>query len=71
MKKIYVSSNLELVRRFSVELDAEGIPCAMRNEFPPAAGEIVPAVAWPELWVINDADEQAALDFIAASPYRE
>ena len=36
-------------------LDEQGIQCTLKNFYPPAAGEVTPAVAWPELWVMNDA----------------
>lgn len=36
------------------ELADEGITSIVKNANPPAAGEVAPIAAWPELWVIED-----------------
>ncbi len=36
------------------KLDENSIESIIKNEEPPLAGEIPPAVAWPELWVLDD-----------------
>lgn len=69
MKKICVNQNVELLRRFVFELGQQAIECVIQNEFPGAAGEVVRAVAWPELWVVRDEDALRALQFIENHPY--
>ena len=32
----------------------------IKNFNPPAAGEVTPSVAWPELWVMDDSDFKQA-----------
>ena len=57
MLKIYASENKVLLEILKSKLEDASIACKINNDFPPAAGEISPVIAWPELWILND--EQA------------
>src|SRR2546427_12220411 len=47
-------------------LEANGIPCVLRNEFLSAAfGGLPPLQGWPEVWVANDSDAERARQLIA------
>ncbi len=60
MKKLYVSSDIGLLNLLKSQLETENIVALIKNEFPPAAGEVPSVVASPELWVINDEDYTTA-----------
>ncbi len=66
MKKILQTEDLVFLRLAKDELDAQQINCLIKNEYPPAAGEITPMVAWPELWIIDDKDEAKAKETVAS-----
>ncbi|MBT8445696.1 MAG: DUF2007 domain-containing protein [Gammaproteobacteria bacterium] len=59
-------------------LEAEGIATVLRNDMLQGGlGEIPQPSAWPEIWVLHDADSARALDLIkayeadaAADPWR-
>ncbi len=59
MKKLYSSSNRIFLEILEAKLKADGINCFIKNQFPPAAGEVPPAVAWPEIWVDSNHFENA------------
>lgn len=65
MIKLYSTDNNVLIRILKSELSRANIETIIKNEFPPAAGEITPIVAPPELWLLNDAQKESALKIIA------
>jgi len=54
MHKLYSTTDLAFLEILKSKLKDEGIACIIKNAHPPAAGEITPIIAWPELWVIDD-----------------
>ena len=54
LKRIYTSENKVLLEILKSKLEDASIACQITNDFPPAAGEISSAIAWPELWILND-----------------
>lgn len=54
MHKLYSTTDLAFLELLKSKLKDEGIACIIKNAHPPAAGEITPIIAWPELWVIDD-----------------
>lgn len=54
MLKIYTSENRVLLEILKSKMEDESIACIINNDFPPAAGEITPVSAYPELWILND-----------------
>lgn len=54
MLKIYTSENRVLLEILKSKMEDESIACTINNDFPPAAGEITPVLAYPELWILND-----------------
>jgi len=59
MKKIYSSQNRVLIYLLKSKLEERHIPCFLKNENPPLAGEIPPILAWPELWVEDELASKA------------
>ncbi|ODN42846.1 putative signal transducing protein [Piscirickettsia litoralis] len=57
MEKIYSCFDIITINLYKSLLESENIPCIIRNEFPPAAGEVPAAQAYPELWLINSEDK--------------
>ena len=66
MQKIYTTENRVFVYLLKSKLAANGIDCIIKNEevSGPAAGEIPPVVAKPELWVIDDEQYSLATHII-------
>ncbi|MDF1796149.1 MAG: DUF2007 domain-containing protein [Coxiellaceae bacterium] len=71
MKKVYQTENRVSLHLLKDTLESNGIACLIKNEYPPAAGEITPIIAWPEIWIMNDDDEAMANEIIAAMPSPE
>jgi hypothetical protein len=66
MVRVFTAPTLSTVANVKNALEANGIPCVMRNERPgPAAGGLAPIETWPEVWVTSDADEERAREMIA------
>lgn len=66
MKLIYTHENRFLVGNAHNILEQAGIRVVWKNEFASSAiGEISPFDTWPELWVVDDADYDAAIHVIA------
>ena len=62
MKKLTSSESLVTINHYKNVLESEGIRCQIRNEFLGGiAGEMPLQEIWPELWVINDIDLDAAI----------
>ena len=59
--RIYSAPVLAQVAHMRQVLEMEGIECRIQGEFRSgAAGEIPPTEAWPELWVIDPSNVEAA-----------
>ncbi|GLX87076.1 hypothetical protein tloyanaT_33290 [Thalassotalea loyana] len=68
MKKIYSNENNFLVHNVKNMVEAQGIEVFIKNEFAQGAvGDISAFDAWPELWVVDDADFERATNIIEAS----
>jgi hypothetical protein len=66
MKKLLSSVNMAEVGLLKSLLEADGIPCATRNEQLSIASGGVPFVdCYPELWVLNDEDYATAQERLA------
>ncbi len=65
--RVYTADTLMQVALVRNMLEAEGIATHLTNEhLASVAGELPPIVAWPELWVLYDADLDRAKALIAA-----
>ena len=61
MKLVYSHPNSMILGSMSGALNEEGIETEIRNDIlGGAAGEIAPGETWIELWVINEAQAEAA-----------
>lgn len=57
MLLVYSSPNSLMTGHIKNLLEAENIPCIVKNEFlSGAAGELPPTEAWPEIWVKEQRD---------------
>lgn len=66
MKLIYTHENRFMVANACNILEQAGIRVVWKNEFASSAiGEISPFDTWPELWVIDEADYDQAVQIIA------
>ncbi len=66
MKKVFSHENRLIVFNLKNVLQDAGIACVVENEFASGGvGDLSPFETWPELWVVNDEDEAAALERIA------
>ncbi len=64
-KRIYTSEDRLMVGHVRNLLEAEGIPCRMKNEFLTGGiGELPPHECWPELWV-DEHDTRRAEQVVA------
>ena len=65
MKLVYTHENRFLVHNVKNQMEASGIEVVLKNEFAQgAAGELSAFDSWPELWVVNDADLERAMDMV-------
>ncbi|MFP6793026.1 MAG: DUF2007 domain-containing protein [Pseudomonadales bacterium] len=61
MKLVYSHPNSMILGSMSSALNEEGIETEIRNDIlGGAAGEIAPGETWIELWVVNEAQAEAA-----------
>ena len=61
VKKVESAPNPVLIANLKNVLESQGIRCEVRGEPRGAAvGELPPGECWPELWVLNDGDEERA-----------
>ena len=68
MKKLTSAPSLVTISHYKNLLEAEGIPCRIKNEHLGAiAGEVPFLEAWPELWVEKDLDFDRAKQLIDAA----
>ncbi len=69
MKKLISGLNRVELYLLKSLLESEGIACFLKNEYPPAAGELPPLLATPELWIADSSQyEQAILLIQENSP---
>lgn len=67
MKKVYSSLDHVHTQYLKQVLSDNGIACILRNEFlGGAAGELPIVETWPELWVVDDAQAERAIELIEA-----
>ena len=60
MIRVYTAQTLAMVSTIRDALEADGIPCVLRNEFLSAGrGELPPIETWPEVWVADEDEERA------------
>ncbi len=61
MLKVFTHENRLIVYNMKNLLEEQGIECTIRNEFSAGgAGDLAPFETWPELWVVDDRDEDRA-----------
>jgi len=61
MKRVYSHPNFMILGSMSSALNEEGIETEIRNNIlGGATGEIAPGETWIELWVVNEAQVEAA-----------
>ena len=61
MRKVYSAENIFTLNQFTFALDAAGIAYLVKNEHVQSSvGETPFNEAWPELWVVNNEDEDKA-----------
>jgi hypothetical protein len=66
MKLVYTHENKLLVENAKNLLTQHAIECTLRNEFAAGGiGDLAPIQAWPELWLLDDADIPEANQLIA------
>lgn len=65
MKKIFSSTNLGIAANLKNLLESQGIMTVMKNYYLTSAmGEVPPGECWPELWVIDERQYEAAVALI-------
>ncbi len=65
MKKVYTSTDDILIGFLQGLLEDQKIRCLIKNEFLQGGiGDIPAHEAWPEIWVMDDTDEQLAKKLI-------
>ncbi len=68
MQRLYAADDPIFVGYLKTLLEDAGIPAIVRNEhLIGATGELPPHECWPELWVLDDADETAARRIVTAA----
>ncbi len=61
MTKVFTSPNLAEAEMLQGILEDHSIPCVMRNQFSGiTSGEVPFTDNWPEVWVLREADAEAA-----------
>ena len=61
MKLVYTHTNSIVVAQARSVLELAAVESVLRNEFASGAiGELAPIDAWPEVWVVEDRDYDAA-----------
>ena len=64
--RVYAAQTITMAGNVQNVLEANGIPCVLRNEFLSACfGGLPPILFGPEVWVANDADAERARQLIA------
>ena len=66
MIRVYTAQAIAIAGNVKNVLEANGIPCVLRNEFLSAGqGELPPIECWPEVWVAYDSDAERAKQLVA------
>jgi len=66
--RVYVAADRVLVGFLKGVLEDQGIACLVRNEYLGGGiGELPPQECWPELYVLEQRDAEAARQLIAAA----
>ncbi len=72
MKKVTSAETAVMINHYKNILEAEGIPCQVRNEhLNQIYGEMPFTEVWPELWVLKDIDYDRAKQLIDAAIIEE
>ena len=72
MKKVTSADTVVMINHYKNILEAEGIPCQIRNEhLNQIFGEMPFTEVWPELWVLKDIDYDRAKQLIDAAIIEE
>lgn len=72
MKRVYSSQIRPTVEYVKNILEEQGIPCMITGEYLGVAiGEIPPIETWPGVWVLEDGDEDRALQTISTLEQNE
>jgi hypothetical protein len=72
MKKVTSADTVVMISHYKNILEAEGIPCQVRNEhLNQIYGEMPFTEVWPELWVLKDIDYDRAKQLIDAAIIEE
>ncbi len=67
MRRIYSTHDGAMIHYVQQVLNSEGIECILKNQYlAGGAGELPPIDCWPELWVLEDDNSEAALNIIHA-----
>ncbi len=65
MQKLFTHENRLIVYNIRNLLQEQGIECTIRNEFSGGGvGDLSPFETWPELWLVDERDQQRALEII-------
>lgn len=68
MKRVYSSDNPLIVAYLKQVLEASHIPCLTRNEYlQGGSGELPPIECWPELWILEDFQQDRAKALVEAT----
>jgi len=67
MIKLYAAASIIELEPVRLALEAAEIPCYLQNQFPPAAGEVPPVVAWPTLYLLDESRLQEAQAIVEES----
>ena len=68
MKKVTSADTVVMANHYKNILEAEGIPCQIRNEhLNQIYGEMPFTEVWPEIWVLKDIDYDRAKQLIDAA----
>ena len=72
MKKLTTAASAIDIHHYRNLLEAEGIPCEVRNEHLSSVfGEVPFAETWPQLWVVNDLDYDRAKQLLSEDNLQE
>ena len=72
MQRVYTSSDPVSAGLVLSVLEAAGIRCLLRNQYLTGAlGELPVNECWPQVWVLDEADEPRALRLIAEALPRD
>ncbi len=67
MKRVYIAANLQDAHLLADQLKDAGIACHVFNEnMQGGLGELPFTHVWPELWIVDERDEDEALALVRA-----